>query len=104
MPGEVSTRSRYGGLSLRAYAATAILGGVAFALKGPTDGRSFGVLALAGAVAIADCIVYFRRPEVRAPKTSAAVEAPLNALAGMAAGVAFVVLGILAAVGIVRFA
>ena len=99
----MSTSSRYGGLTARAYLATAVLGGSAIALKGPTDGRSFGLLAVIGAIVIVECIAYFRRPGVSAPKTSDAVDAPLAALAGIAAGACFVVVGALAAAGVIHF-
>lgn len=99
----MSKRTRVSGLSVAAYAAIAGVGVVAFALRDATEGRSFGLLALAGCIAIADCIRYFRRGGVSTPKTSDEVAAPLNAIAGIAAGIAFVVLGVLAATGVVRF-
>ena len=48
----VRKQSRVGGLSRWAYAATGVLGVLAIALKGPTDGRSFDVLVLIGVIAI----------------------------------------------------
>ena len=77
---------------------------MAIVLKDATDGRSFGLLALIGAIAIVDCLAFIRRPGVNVPKTPDAVEAPLRALAGIAAGTGFIVLGVLAAAGVIHFA
>lgn len=96
----MGTRERGGGLSILGYVAVALLGAIAFALRGPTDGRSFGLLAPAGAIAIIDGLRYFRATST--PKTPDEMDAPLTALAVIAAGIAFLVLGVLAAVGVVR--
>lgn len=76
---------------------------LAFAVVGAlladaTDGRSWGgALAFAGITAIVDCVVYLRRPSVAAPKRPEHVHHPLSAVAGIAAGLALLVIGVLGA-------
>ncbi len=98
----MNPHARYGGVSVPVFVALLVLHGVAVALKGVTDGRSFGVLAIMGLLVIADCLRYLRRGDVRAP-ASDAVGRPLTAIAGIAAGGAFVVLGVLAALRVIEF-
>ena len=61
------------------------------------------MLALGGVVAVVDCAIYFRQPSVRAPKNSDEIDRPLSAIAGMVAGGAFIVVGVLAALGVLTF-
>ena len=70
-------------------------------LDGPSNGRSWGLLAVAGVIGIADCAAYMRRPDVAAPTAVEGVRRPLEAIAGILVGAAFVVLGVLAGLGVI---
>jgi len=94
---------RYGSVSAPAYAVIFILGVAALALEETTNGRSWGVLALAGLVVMIDCAIDLRRPSVSTPIRTSQVTRTLNAVAGIIIGAVFIVLGVLAAAGTITF-
>ncbi len=100
----MDVHDRHGGVSAPAYGIMFVLGVGGFLLEDATDGRSWGALALAGLVAIVDCVIYLRQPSVSAPRRTDEIARPLTAIAGILIGAVFVVLGVLAAAGTISFA
>ena len=62
-------------------------------------GRWWGVLAPAGVAGLVDAIAYIRRDPVATPRRAEEVDRTLSAVAGIAAGAALVVVGVLAGTG-----
>jgi hypothetical protein len=85
----------------RAYAAMLVIGLAIVLLEDATDGRSWGLLAVAGLIAVADSVLYLRRSDVGSPKRTHEVARPLTAIAGIVVGTAFVILGALVALGLI---
>lgn len=99
----MDVHARRGGVSAPAYGVMVVLGVGGLLFEDATNGRSWGVFALAGLVVIVDCLIYLRRPSVSAPRRTDEVARPLSAIAGIVVGAVFVVLGVLAAAGTITF-
>lgn len=98
----MNVHARRGGLSVPAYVVMLVVVAVGYLLEEPTNGRSWGVLAVGGVVVIVDILLYVRRSSVREPEQPGEPGRALLALAGMAAGAFFIVMGVLTATGTVE--
>jgi len=90
----MNLRARRNGVSLPVYLLMLVLAVVAFLLDDATNGRSWGLIAVIGVVAIIDYLVYVRRPSVNAH--------PVSHIVTMVGGVGFIVMGVLAATGTIE--
>lgn len=98
----VRRNSHLGGISPPAYVAMLVLGVVGETLSGTTDGRSWAVLTPIGLIAMGSCYLELRRKRASGAGFARTVLGPLNAVAGLHVGLAFVVLGLLVGLGVIE--
>jgi len=96
----ITSGRRIQGVSAPVWVVMLLLALVGITLARPTDGRSWAVLAPVGLVAVVDCLLELRRHRVAGTDVDRAFT-PVFALAGILAGLAFIVVGVLVAAGVI---
>lgn len=96
----VEEMRRYRALSTPVVAIMAVSALAIVLFEDATNGRIWSLLAILGVVAVIDGVRSLRRRDLSPSRWESEVERPLRGIGAIAAGVVFVVLGVLVAAGI----